>query len=86
MAWNLICAIGYLSYTKIVRKVTFGWLDFFYGKVKPKMLEHIISWQVSKIFAQECSNVDLGLNFLGFYMGKVHGFCRRFCAKVNKYS
>ena len=34
-----------------------------------KMLEHKISWKVLKIFAQECSNGDLGLT-LTFY-GKV---------------
>ena len=37
-------------------------LTFFYGKVKLKMLEYTISWKVLKIFAQECPNVDLGLN------------------------
>ena len=49
-----------------------------------------------KIFTQKCSNDDfrLAVSFLWqgqncfqcFYMEKVHGFLRRFGAKVKKYS
>ena len=39
-----------------------AYLDSFFSKVKyGKMLEHMISWKVYKLFAQEFSNVDLGL-------------------------
>ena len=46
-------------------------LDLFLGKVKyDRILEYKISWKVLQIFAQECSNDDLGLT-LSFFYGKV---------------
>ena len=38
------------------------YLDLFYGKIKHgKILEHKISWKVLKLFAQICTNDDIGL-------------------------
>ena len=74
-------------------------LDLFLGKVKyDRILEYKISWKVLQIFAQECSNDDLGLT-LSFFYGKVKfafwdfiweeilDFVEDFLGpKVNKYS
>ena len=60
------------------------------------MLEHKVSWTVSKIFAQECSNDDTGLT-LSFYSKIKFAFCafiwesfmklvKDAGAKVNNYS
>ena len=49
--------------------VAFGW-PWFLGKVKfGKMSKYKISWKVLKIFAQDCSNFDLGLTLSFLWQG-----------------
>ena len=53
------------------------------------MLEHKISLKVLKIFTQECSVMTLSCFFYGrvkFAVERVHGFYKRFGAKVNNCS
>ena len=59
-----------MSNTKTVQWWPLVDLDPFLGKVKyDRILEYKISWKVLQIFAQECSNDDLGLT-LSFFMAR----------------